>query len=229
MITLTTRTEIVTTKKIIGSELAKMQQAYHDEDILQYYKDTNEAHVYWEQYDCISKPAIDYTTFSKVISLGHSDIDTFTINLTEKLTELFQTINATRFILIAHLKRDFFGNTTNKFKPLKNAYKLLEQIVGNKTFKGAFIFDLNNLPDFINILFWIGRCDPSLPDYLFLFDEQEQVQFDLCKYGNLHLTEFNREQLSKQKLRSMGWTVIEGQEFDNFTEDGVIKGRQIKV
>lgn len=229
MTTLTTRNEIVKRKRIIGSELTKMQKVFYDDDILQYYKDDNEEHLYWEQFDCLKNEEIEYSVFNKIIGLDHPDIDTFTNRLTEKLIELFQTINATDFIIISHLKLDFFGNRENKFKPLKDAYKKLENIVGDKTFKEVFEIDINSLSDFIEILFWTTRCDPSVAEYIFLFDKDEQIQFHLCKYGNLHLTEYNIEQLTEDKLKELGWTIIEGQEFDNFNESGKIKGRKIKL
>ena len=65
--------------------------------------------------------------------------------------------------------------------------------------------------------------------YIFIFDKDEQIQFHLCKYGNLHLTEYDNEQLTDDKLKELGWTIIDGQEYDNFTNDGKIKGRQIKL
>lgn len=227
MTTLTTRNEIIKTKRIIGSELTKMQNEFYDEEMLRYYKDDNEEHLYWEMFDHYKKDEIEYSTFNKVIGLEHCDINTFTSKLTEKLKELFQTINATNFIIISHLKLDFFGNRDNKFKPLKEAYKKLEKIVGNKTYKEAFEIDNNSLSDFIEILFWTTRCDLSIAEYIFLFDKDEQIQISLCKYGNIHLTEYNKEQLTEDKLKELGWTIIEGQEYDNFTTDGKIKGRQI--
>ena len=229
MTTLTTRNEIIKTKKIVSTELTKMQKAIYDEEMLQYYKDDNEEHLYWEMFDLYKKTEIKYSTFYKIISLEHSDIDTFTTKLTEKLIDLFNTINATDFIIVSHLKLDFFGNRDNKFKPLKEAYKKLEKIVGNNTYKETFEIDTNSLPDFIEILFWIIRCDPSVAEYIFLFDKDEQVLIHLCKYGNIHLTEFNKEQLTEDKIIELGWTIIDGQEYDNFTSDGIIKGRQIKV
>ena len=229
MTTLTTRNEIVKTKRIIGSELTKMQKAFYDEEVLQYYKDENEEHLYWGKFDCIKNEETDYPTFNKIIGLNHSDIDTFTNKLTAKLKELFKTIDATDFIIISHLKLDFFGNRNNNFKPLKEAYKILEKIVGDKTFKEAFEFNINSLPEFIEILFWTTRCDPSVAEYIFLFDKDEHIQLLLCKYGNLHLKEYYIEKLTEDKLKELGWTIIEGQEFDNFNESGKIKGRKIKL
>lgn len=229
MTTLTSRNEIVKTNKIIGSELTKIQRAFYDEDILQYYKDDNEEHLYWEQFDFYDEGIIDYETYNKIIGLKQSDVKTFTDELTKKLIELFNKVGATEFYVISHLKLDFFGNRENKFKPLLNSYEKLEKIVGQKTYKEAFKFSINSLPDFIEILFWITRSDPSVPEFIFLFDQNERLQINLCKYGNIHLTEFKEEKLTNEILTSLGWNIIEGEEFDNFTEDGKIKGRKLKI
>lgn len=112
------------------------------------------------------------------------------------------------------MKHDFFGNRDNNFKPLKDAYNKLEKIVGDKTFKEAFEIDIKSLSDFIEILFWTIRCDPSIAEYIFLFDRDEQIRFHLCKYGNLHITEYNKEQLTEDKLKELGLTIIEGRKIE---------------
>ena len=89
--------------------------------------------------------------------------------------------------------------------------------------------DIESLSDFIEILFWTTRCDPSVAEYIFLFDKNEQIQIQLCKYGNIHLTEFNKVKLTDKKLKTLGWTIIDGEEFDNFSSDGKILGRRIKI
>lgn len=228
MITLLSRNEIAKTKKIIRSELSSIQKSFFDEEMLQFYQSSNEENQYREQFDFLKNDTINYTTYNKIIGLNHSIIDTFTDELTKKLSELFQSINATEFIIISHLKLDFFGNRGNKFKPLINAYEQLEKIIGNKTYNEAFNFDINNLHEFIEILFWITRCDMSVAEYIYIFDKNENIKINLCKYGNIHLSEFNKEQLTNLKLKELGWKIIEGKEFDNFTTDENIKGRQIK-
>ena len=138
MTALTTRNEIVKTKRVIGSELTKMQKAFYDEEMLQYYKDDNEEHLYWEQFDCINNEEIDYSTFNKIISIDHTNIDTFTNKLTEKLTELFKTIDVTDFIIISHLKLDFFGNRDNDFKPLRKHAESLKKSLEEKLLMKRF-------------------------------------------------------------------------------------------
>ncbi len=229
MAKLTSRKKIVNNKRIIASELSKMQKAFYDDEVLQLYNQDNEANFYLEQFDCLKNEELDYITFNKIIGLDHSDINTYTKKLSVKLKELLRGMNSTSFVIISHLKMDFFGNRDNNFKPLKKAYEKLEKIVGNNTFDEAFQIDIDSLQDFIEILFWTTRCDPSIAEYIFIFDEDEKIQFNLCKYGNLHITEYNSEQLTEAKLKTQGWKIIEGQEFDQFSEYGKIKGRELKL
>lgn len=229
MTTLTTRKSIIEEKKVIGSVLTKIQKTFFDEADLQFYKDDNEEHLYWELFDCINNKIINYNTHTKIFGLKHPDIDTFVTKLTEKLTELFQKFNLTDFIVLSHLKINFFGNRDNNFKPLKDAYSKLEKIIKGKAYKEAIVFDISELANIIEILFWTARCDPSTAEYIFLFDTEERVQIHLCKYGNIHLTELKNEQITNKLLTSLGWTIIDGQEFDNFVLEGKIEGRKLKV
>lgn len=229
MITLTTRNEIIEAKKTIDSAITYMQTICFDETDLQFYKDDNEEHLYMEMFDCLSNEIVEYKSYYKILSLNHFEINTFCVKLAEKLIELFKILNSSEFFIISHLKLDFFGNRDNKFRPLKKAYKKFEQIVGDKTYKEAFSLDIDSIAEFIEILFWITRCDPSVAEYIFLFDKSEKIQIHLCKYGNIHLTEFNKKRLTNKKLKELGWTIIEGPEYDNFSPDGKIQGRRIKV
>jgi hypothetical protein len=229
MTILKTRTEIVENKRIISSELTKMQKAFYDEEMLQLYKEDNEEHLYREQFDFLDKEIMEYDTFNKIIGLDHSNIETYTDSLTKKLKELFETINIEELIVVSHLKLDFFGNRKNKFRPLVNSYQKLEKIVGGKSYKEAFVIGIDRLPDFMEILFWTSRCDPSVSEFVFMFDKDEQMSLNLCKYGNLHISEFKKEQLSDTILTSLGWKVISGQEYDNFSKDGEIHGRQLQL
>lgn len=226
---LTKRTDITKNKPIISSELTKMQKAFYDEDILNCYKDDNEEHLYQARFDCMHFETIEYNTFNKIISLNHTDINTFTTKLSIKLKELFQTIKAHNFFVLSHLKMDFFGNRDNDFEPLVQAYKKLKKLIGTNTYKEAFTFNQHELNEYIDILFWTTRCDMSIPEYIFIFDENEKIQINLCKYGNLHLTEFNEERFTPNLLETMGWNIIEEREYDNFSSDGKIDGRQLKI
>jgi hypothetical protein len=100
MIKLVTRKETVKSKPIIGSELAKLQKAFFDSDMLDCYIATNEEHQYLEQFDCIQNDVFEYVVFDKVLSLNHAEIETFTPILAKKLRALFESFHVQNFFLI---------------------------------------------------------------------------------------------------------------------------------
>jgi len=226
---LLSRQEIYQSKKIIASEIIKIQQSFFDEELLQSYKDDNEEHLYWEMFDTVTAKPEDYLSHHKILGLNYSDLHTYPQHLSQQLHKLFSFAGINELIILSHLKLDFFGNRENGYDPLIKSYNQLEKITGSNTYKEAFRFNLESLEEWTEILFWISRCDPSVSDYIFLFDPAEKIQFFICKYGNIHFTEHNEEFFTGSVLTKLGWTIIEGQEFDNFTTDGAIQGRQTKL
>lgn len=229
MIKLVSRKEAVEQKRIICSALSKLQQAFYDEEMLQLYKEDGEEQLYWEQFDLYKESPINYAATHTIIGLSHTDIHSFTPLLAEKLKALLTVLGCHKLILLAHIKRDLFGNTAAEFAPLANAYKQLRKITGQQSYKEALATNLEDLPALIDIFFWISRCDPAAPEYIFFFDADEKVEFTICKYGNIHLTQFGNEVLTSTTLQTHGWRVIEGTEWDNFTEDSIIPGRKIRL
>ncbi|MCB0507669.1 MAG: hypothetical protein R2739_09235 [Chitinophagales bacterium] len=227
MINPISRIEIFHHKKIIASEISKLQKAFYDDE--EEYSNSEDTRLYIKQFDALQYEELTYATFNKIISINHHEIETFTVKLSEHLKCIFQFINSRKIFVLSHLKLDLFGNKSNKYAPLENAYQKLEKLVGCNSFSETLVFDIENLQEIIEILFWIIRCDPSVPEYISLFDENEQLSIFLCKYGNIHLAEFNKEQLTNHQLEILGWSIIEGQETDNFSDNGKIIGRQLKV
>lgn len=229
MLTLVTRKAIANQKPIIASEIVSLQKAFYDEEALEAYREDGEEDLYWELFDLLHDKQESYQSFHKIIGLNHSDLNSYTLLLVSKLQQLADHLQIKEWIVLAHLRLDFFGYRDNDYTPLEQSYQALEKLTGLTTYKEAFRMDSAGLADFIPILFWIQRCDPSVSDYICVFDEQEQLCFFICKYGNIHLTEMGREQLSPAILESLGWTVIDGPESDPFTSDGAIEGRKIRL
>lgn len=219
MINKKTRKEITTSKRIIASELSKLQQGIFDEEDMLYYESQCEANLYREQFDCIDESIVDYQMYHKVISIQHNEIETFAKELAPKLVELFRIVGSQDLIVLSHLKLDFFGKRTNPNMYLKKAYSLLEELLGTTSYKEAIEINLSDIPNIIHILFWLTRYDPSSPEYIFLFDKEELIHIQLCKYGNIHLCEYTKERLTSEKLTELGWTIREGEEFDNFNAE----------
>jgi hypothetical protein len=229
MVQLLKRRKATRNKKFISATIAEMQKTFYDEDLLQLYQEDNEEYLFWAQFDFLKDETIDCPTYYKIIGINHTDLNTFTQKLSFKLNELFEKINAKEFLVLSYLKLDFFGQGESDYPPLANAYRMLEKIVGAKTYNEAFAFNIKDLPCFVEILFWLIRCDPEVPPYIYLFDQEEKIGLNMCKYGNIHLTEFKIEKLTEDILQSLDWNIIKGPEYDPFSENGSIEGRQIKT
>jgi len=213
---LVNRLEIVKDKIIIKSILAKIQQDNFEEEILNECDTDEEKKEYVEMFDFINIDISNSKCIDKIIGINPKHEETFTTDLNYKLIELFNSINVEELYILSDLKKDIFGNRSNNYIPLKNAYKRLEKVVNRSTYTEGFKIDLKDLNIFIDIFFWIVRCDPSISQQILFFDKDEKFYFSVCKYGNIHLTEFGVETITKELLLSKGWKIIEDEETDEF-------------
>ncbi|WP_339757771.1 hypothetical protein [Algoriphagus aquimarinus] len=223
------RLQVTKNKSIISSEITAFQKAFYDEEMLEEYKENGEEDIYLEMYDHAHAAVINYDFYSKIIGFEHKIIDSYTNRLTEQIKVLLEFSGVTSCYVLSHIKLELCGDKKDDYKPLALAYEKLEKIVGADTYSEAFHVNMEELDDLLEIFFWTVRCDPNNPEYIFFFDEAENLRFNICKYGNIHLTEFNQEKLSDKVLESLGWTVITGPEYDQFTEEGGIEGRRISL
>lgn len=115
----------------------------------------------------------------------------------------------------------------NDYLPVKNALNYLKQRV-NSEFNGGFLLKEESLLEFIPHLFWLTRCNASLPYFYMSFPKSKTI-ISICKYGVLHFEFYNQDEkvrilqilsdLNFKELDSCGDPV----EFDNFD------GRRIKI
>lgn len=163
---------------------------------------------------------------SKILHLNINDISCYTDILGEKLISLLKSINAESVAIILNTKCDWFIQKNN-YKPVRKALKELREIVGKKNYYGAFDVDLKYLKQMIEILFWLVRCNASLP-YIHLICEKQKVSFMICKYGNLHIGIYSKEidENIEELYSKNDFIAIDG-EYE-FLEDE-FKGRKIKI
>jgi hypothetical protein len=221
------RKTIFENKKIIASEICKIQKALYDKDIYLSIDNEKEKLEYLNQFDAINYETHPVKANIKTLTINHNEINTFTKKLPEKLLQLFQKINIEGLYLLIDLKFDFFLSAFNKYKPLVNAYKKLEKITGGKYYVEAFHLNKLYINEIIDIVFWLSRCSPQMNNIIF-FDDMERYYFNICQYGNVHLTGINENEITEEKIKELGFKSIERCE-DNFSDDGKIKGRRIKI
>lgn len=83
----------------------------------------------------------------------------------------------------------------NDYPPVKNALNYLKQRI-EKEFSGGFLLKEDEIIEFIPHLFWLTRCNASLPYFYMSFPNSKTV-ITICKYGVLHLEFYNQN----EKLR----------------------------
>jgi len=213
--------------KIIASEISKIQKSRFDTELYAEIENENEKIMYKNNFD-----AVDYKGYSinydiKILTIEYNDIKIFSNRLYKFLLKLFDELNVNEIFILLDLKIDFFESLFNKYKPLIKAYKKLEKIIGKNYYDEAFY--LNKLSEeIVDIVFWLVRCSPQM-DNIMIFDKNERYYLNICKYGNIHFTGLDGNNISRDIIDKIGLKVIEGREDDNFTNDGKINGRRIKI
>ncbi len=64
--------------------------------------------------------------YYSVVSFDHSEIATFTAELSEKMVSMLNRLNIEEVIMIGHVKLEFVGNPDNKYRPFQRAIKVLQ-------------------------------------------------------------------------------------------------------
>ncbi|MCA4782689.1 hypothetical protein IF125_10530 [Empedobacter stercoris] len=196
--------------------ISNFQNAFFDEEY-----DSKEDEI----FDALSfENKIETENFS--VRVPNNNLENHPDKLTEKIKSLLDFLNVKELIIISHLKLDFFGNLEHDFPKVINAYKKLSEYLPNKSFKEAIELDKSEIANFVEIFFWLERCDASIPEYVFWFDKDEKFCFYLCKYGNIHFIDLTKGNLiPENELKNLGFELDDENQF----EKNAIEGRQIKI
>ncbi len=115
----------------------------------------------------------------------------------------------------------------NDYLPVKKALNYLEEQVG-KSFDGGFLLKENELKEFIPHLFWLVRCNASLPEFYISYPKSNTI-INICKYGVLHFEFYSKDekdavlQLSSSMKFQRVETCYAPINFDDF------EGRNLKI
>lgn len=160
-------------------------------------------------------------------NLKFNDIFIYSIEIGKILEQLSTELNAE---LIFILDYDVpWLSQENDFKPVVKASNYLSEIGTNQEFNGAYKLSGDELAEFGANLFWIIRCNASLP-YCWFSTENHQFVGNICKYGNLHIDTYS-EEIRKQMMEfAVKHSLVQIDEcIEAFSENGEIDGRQIVI
>lgn len=213
---------IISLQKIMADYYYDGNAANYDDADNDYPEDDTDC---FDMYNPDETYSIKENEYGSRLSIKNSNLKDYTAKLAAQLLILLAELKTKELYIISHLKIDFFGNRNNKFKPLKQAYKDLEEVTGSKSYKEAFRISLDELPAFISILFWTERCDPSTAEYVFFADADDRFNFCLCKYGNLHTIEYG-DSIFTDAADTLGWD-NDDDCYNKFSDYSRIEGRMI--
>lgn len=222
---LVSRSEIFSVYKNLSLEIKEIQNVMFEDD-LDLFETDQERELYLQQFDAKDLKVEHVTSFFKVISIVDSDLMTYTKVLAEKLGPLLIDVGVKELVILSHLKMNLLGsNLKHKYKPAKNAFSELSRIVQSNHYDGAIKIRFSELPQYVNIMFWIERCDASAPEFIYFHDTLDRFNFSICNEGNLHINEYGQELLTRGLLEKHGWFTVEGICSNKFTATSKIEGR----
>jgi hypothetical protein len=219
-----TRQFVFDNYKGITSEIADIQKAMFDSDPL--FEDGDDGKWYVEMHDALNIPLNEIKKYHSVVTFDHSNISTFTIALSEKLAKLLGKLNVSDLIVIAHMKLNFIANPDNSYQPFQEAVHKFQDITKDLTYDEAFKIDLTDLPSFVEIAFWIERCDTRSPEYIYFSDTKETIAFYLCKSGGIHFIEYGKEIVLDELIENLDMYFVNGRCKEQFSQGSKIEGRQ---
>ena len=120
--------------------------------------------------------------------------------LSSAVTKLMRSLDFGSLIFVGDTKIPWLYQD-NEYSPVKNALNYLHDNKIGKKFNGALQVDISTLAEFIRHLFWLTRCNASLPSFHFM-DPGQNVIGSLCKYGNVHLSTLTKS-IDKKLQRSV--------------------------
>ena len=138
-------------------------------------------------FDAINYNVKENPRESFTVMVNSENLNEHSKNLITKLKSLLKKLNSKKLIIVSHLKLDFFGNLNHDYEKVTNAYSKLTKYFPEKKYEEAIEIETNEIDDFIEIFFWLERCDPSIAEYIFWFDIQQKFCFYFCKYGNMEI------------------------------------------
>jgi hypothetical protein len=126
---------------------------------------------------------------------GATDSASYLNALTQSFLELSKKFG--KLIILGDWNTPWLRQT-NDYAPAKEALEYLSKSV-DSSFNGGFVLEGSEITEFIPHLFWLIRCNASMPSFKMTFGSCKTI-FYLCKYGVIHI-EFYAENEKTEILK----------------------------
>ncbi|WP_341199524.1 hypothetical protein [Croceibacter atlanticus] len=185
------RQDVFKQYKILASHIHGIQQSFYDED---------EEESYTSKFDTISLTVKDYNTHNFCVRVASDQKALHPLEISGKLKALFTEIDCEALILIPFIKLDFFSSKNSTYADIAEAYKNLATHIPTKTHTEALEVSLTDLNEFVHIIYTLATEDLNFPEFTVWFDKQQRFAFFICRYGNLHITDYTDGTLVTESL-----------------------------
>ncbi|MHA4808402.1 hypothetical protein ACX0G9_09850 [Flavitalea flava] len=126
-----------------------------------------------------------------ILMLSSNSINRHAKNLATETVNLVQLLGVESLIFLGDTKTPWLYQQ-NDYKPANLALVyLFEKKVGSK-FNGGFEISIDELAKFLTHLFWLVRCNATLPTVHFMNKKQDFLG-SICKNGNIHFFALNKK------------------------------------
>jgi hypothetical protein len=253
MIQLLNRQEILSLNKIFASFIIDWQQQEYDPSLEQnkyeakvmYDLAINKPRYYsqeevdqmnaerLEEYNRMkdniqTSPVEDKSTGTLIYNLPFAEIYDYAESLSEAMVTLAEKLEWQAVIFLLVYPTPWLRQENN-YKPVKKALDHLKSIGITNDFTGGIKANETDLKELMKHLFWIFRCNASLP-YCFFSGIDKDFVGSICKYGNIHFHFYSDAEMIETKNKALGLGMIEIENcFENFSETGAIKGRRLDI
>lgn len=174
----------------------------------------------------------DIQTFksSSLYQCTLTDIHTYASNLGTSIKELSNSMNWPSVIFLLDYSIHW-SYQDNDYEPVRKALDYLKHIGVDQNFNGGINTNGSDLETFVEHLFWLVRCNGSLPNCYFSGNGSKTMG-TICKQGNIHLEFYSEEEKNNFRKVANRIGIIEIRDAvcdEKFSETGSIEGRQITL
>jgi hypothetical protein len=160
-------------------------------------------------------------------NLPLNDILLYSIELGKTLEKLSKELNSELIFILDYSVPWLYQK--NDYEPVTEALQYLKKMGVCDDFVGGFKCNGDELAEFVSNLFWIIRCNASLP-YCWFSTEKHEFVGDLCEHGNIHFHTYSEKIREKIQTFATKNSLVEIDEcIEAFFDGGGIQGRQIDL
>ena len=158
-------------------------------------------------------------------SLPYIDILVYSLEIGYTLQRLSDQLNSKLTFLMDYSIP--WLHQKNQFEPVKKAIDYLREINVTEDFVGGNEADGDELGELGTHLFWIFRCNASLP-YCFFTSQTDPFVGYVCQYGNLHLHAYSEAIKKSLEQFALSHRFIKMKDCSqNFSGSSAIEGREL--